>query len=162
MDSNRNERIKQVLFQKSVVRDPGCPVSDVDDTALPEAFFSDRILHHDVIMMRIDTQMADHLLAMNYASMQYPTAAVSCDTVDRAIRAIIMPGALVYPGICRIFSKQKRKYTVDRCIIFNDIQVSSADILPKLFFFRMCISPLIRIAVFSHEFSGISIDLKDP
>ena len=78
--------IKQVLFQNSVVRDAGRTVSNVDDAAFLKTFFQDRLLHHYIIMMRVDAKMSYHTFTIADTGMQDTTTAVSCDAMDRPVR----------------------------------------------------------------------------
>ena len=101
--------------------------------------------------------MLDFLFRECHRGFQNPARAVSRNAMNRTVGRIRTPCAVNSP-VGRVLPNPEVEHAVDALPVSDDEQLLFGNVPPKLFNGRVCFSPLIWIAMFCHEFSGISVD----
>ena len=78
--------------------------------------------------------------------------------MDRAIRRIGEPGAVVDLQIRRILTDDEGKRAVQRAVFFQDKKLFVTDSVVNKLLRRKMVSPLLRISVLLHKRAGVRID----
>ena len=139
----------------------------MDRAAMDEAEFSDKVLHNDIVIMGVDTEMSALIVCpVDAEHADASLGTVGSDPVNNALRAVIQPAAFCDLPIGRfnIRSAGEKECTDDRsCIVCTDITVTVCNILPDQCFRRPAgRPPLIWISVVRYELPCVPIDIHDP
>ena len=87
---------------------------------------------------------------------------VSCQAMDRAVRGLLPPAAILNIGIGWFLLQQKHEYPMNASVLFIHIQPLFLYICPQRLRIRIGSVPLVWIAACPHVGFGNVIDLQDP
>ena len=110
-------------------------------------------------MVGVDAQMFCCLLAVgNDLAQQAVNLTVAGNRVNRAIRRVGKPGALLDDAVGWVFAENERENAVDCVGLAQHIQLTRGDVRGNVRFRWAACSPLVRVAVLRHKRTGMSIN----
>ena len=121
------------------------------------------MLHGVIIEMGVGPQIFHFALTKsNTFCKQAPYFPVSCQAMDRAVRGLLPPAAILNIGIGWFLLQQKHEYSVDASGLFIHVQPLFLNVYPQCLRIRIGAVPLVRIAVCPHVSLGDIIDFQNP
>ena len=155
-----------ILDRYFFVCQPGIGIlRDINGAAVDEAVFAEQILHHPIVVVGVDAQMATLAkspLDTGGSDAFYCSAAGHA--MEDTVWAVIQPGAIFDGLIIRfhIFAEIIKKGSHDLVFTSTDATFSFSDIgEDQRFRGPIGGTPLVRVAICSHELAGMFIKLHE-
>lgn len=150
------------LISYPLVGDAGRAVGDDDRAAADEAQFRGDVLHDEVVVVRVDPDVAALPETPLEAGLGHPfPLARRGHAVDRGVGLVVGPGAVVYLQIGRVdpLNVAEGADYVAR-LVLADEAVPLLDLAGDQLLRRIAVDPLVAVAVRAHELAGTLVDTR--
>lgn len=136
----------------------------MDDTTTDKAAGQKHVLHDDIILVGIDSQMMTFFIGpIDYTTANALCLTRGCDSVNHPVFSVGKPGTFnLTIGWVNVHTLQIHKDTDDKAFMLYDIIDARFNVFPDNGLWRPASScPLARIAVLCHEDPSLFIDPKN-